>query len=169
MYCFNFFRNQLWQHLISYNSFRNMNICLLEVVMCEKCRSSHFQSETGGLKNFRTGGVTFAGGGSVFHFMPCNLLFQVLFTPLPFLSTPTPTPTALFVVLFLWLNVWWHHIWCAILLNEIMELHMLSHGTLVSKGHWCVFYAMRQQVYWGVTHGLLLVLWFDIMYAHKDT
>ena len=24
IYCFNFFRNQLWQHLISYNSFRNI-------------------------------------------------------------------------------------------------------------------------------------------------
>ena len=27
---FNIVRNQLWQHLISYNSFRNMNMCLLE-------------------------------------------------------------------------------------------------------------------------------------------
>ena len=60
-----------------------MSMCLLEVAMCEKCRSSHFQSEGGeskkfedrggggGLKNFRTGGlpiwgvVTFAGGGRV--------------------------------------------------------------------------------------------------------
>ena len=48
-----------------------MTMCLLEVVMCEKCRSSHSQSERGGevkglfegwgggegagLKNFRTG------------------------------------------------------------------------------------------------------------------
>ena len=77
MYCFNFFRNQLWQHLISYNSFRNMDMCLLEVAMCEKFRSSHFQWEggvqslgTGGrsLKNFRSGegyqfGGTFSGGG----------------------------------------------------------------------------------------------------------
>ena len=50
-----------------------MNMCLLEVAMCEKYRSSHFQSE-GGVKslrtwgggvckNFRTGGVTFAGWG----------------------------------------------------------------------------------------------------------
>ena len=69
MCCFNFFRNQLWQHLICYNSFKNVNMCLLEVVMFEKCRSSHFQSEggvkslrNGGLRNFRTGGVTFAGG-----------------------------------------------------------------------------------------------------------
>ena len=63
--CFGFFRNQLWQHLTSYNSFWNMNMWLLEVAMCEKCRSSHFQSERGlkiwglgdgGLKNFRTAG-----------------------------------------------------------------------------------------------------------------
>ena len=55
MYCFSFFRNQLWQHLISYNSFRNMNMCLLEVAMCEKCRSSHSQSEGGAVRNLRTG------------------------------------------------------------------------------------------------------------------
>ena len=42
MYFFNFFRNQLWQHLISYNSVRDMNMCFLEVAMCEKFRSSHF-------------------------------------------------------------------------------------------------------------------------------
>ena len=65
-----------------------MNMCLLEVAMYEKCRSSHFQSERGvkslrtegGVKNFRTGGggvyclgggVTYAGG-SVPHYMPCT-------------------------------------------------------------------------------------------------
>ena len=65
-----------------------MSMCLLEVAMCGKCRSSHFQSEggeskkfedRGGLKNFRTGGVTDlgggyyeggGGGGSVPHYMP---------------------------------------------------------------------------------------------------
>ena len=46
-----------------------MNMCLLEVAMCEKCRSSHFQSEGefedwGGVKKFWDwGGITFAGGG----------------------------------------------------------------------------------------------------------
>ena len=81
MYCFNFSRNQLWQYLISYNTFRNMNMCLLEVAMCEKCRSSHFQLERG-VKKFENSygggggkkilelGVTFAGG-SVVHYMPC--------------------------------------------------------------------------------------------------
>ena len=73
MYCFSFFRNQLWQHLISYNSFRNVNMCLLEVAMCEKRRSSHFQSE-GGVRSLRTRGVKkfqdwvgvtdFRGGGT---------------------------------------------------------------------------------------------------------
>ena len=49
-------------------------MCFLEVAMCEKCRSSYFQSERGskkleeweGLKNFRTGGgggFQFGGGG----------------------------------------------------------------------------------------------------------
>ena len=49
-YCF------ILRHLISYNSFRNVNMCLLEVAMCEKRRSSHFQSE-GGVKSLRTRGV----------------------------------------------------------------------------------------------------------------
>ena len=84
MYCFNFFRNQLWQHLISYNSFRNINMCLLEVVMCEKCTSNHSQSEGGskkfedlggGVTNFRTGWLPIWGGyfcwrWSVPHYMP---------------------------------------------------------------------------------------------------
>ena len=49
-----------------------MNMCLLEVAICEKCRSRHFQSEGGGGGskkfedwgggNFRTGGVTDLGG-----------------------------------------------------------------------------------------------------------
>ena len=44
-------------------------MCLLEVAMCEKCRSSHFQWEERAVKSLRTGGVkkvqdwgvTFAG------------------------------------------------------------------------------------------------------------
>ena len=39
-----------------------MNICLLEVAMCEKCRSSHFQSDRGSKKFEDWGGGTFAGG-----------------------------------------------------------------------------------------------------------
>ena len=55
MYCFNFFSNQLWWHLISNSSFRNVNMCLLGVAMCEKCRSSPFQLERV-VKSLRTGG-----------------------------------------------------------------------------------------------------------------
>ena len=40
------------------------------------------------------------------------------------LSPPTTTPTVLSVVQFLWLNGWSHHIWCANLLNDNMDLHM---------------------------------------------
>ena len=48
-----------------------MNMCLLEVAMCEKCKSSHFQSEMGSKKfedwgaggeYSQTGGVTDLGG-----------------------------------------------------------------------------------------------------------
>ena len=34
-----------------------MNMCLLEVAICEKCRSSHFQSEGGSEKFEHWGGV----------------------------------------------------------------------------------------------------------------
>ena len=54
------------------------------------------------------------------------------------LSLQTPTPTVLSVVLFLWQNGWSHHIWCAILLNDNMDLHMFSLGTLVPEGSWYV-------------------------------
>ena len=75
MYCFNFFRNQSWQHLISYNSFRNMN---MEVAMCEKCRSSHnFQSE-GWVKSLRTGWE----GVKIFFKIPATLLGLVLLAEL---------------------------------------------------------------------------------------
>ena len=63
MYCFNFFKNQLLWHL---NSFRNVNMCFLEVAMFEKCRSSHFQSE-GESKKFEGGyQFSFGGGGGYF-------------------------------------------------------------------------------------------------------
>ena len=56
----------------------------------------------------------------------------------------------------------------AVLLNDIMDLHMLSLGASVPQGSGRVFYATRHQVYWGLTQcGLLLVLSFDI--THRDT
>ena len=59
--------------------------------------------------------------------------FQILPNPSPpnSLLPPTPTPTAHSVVLFLWLNGWSRHIWCAILLNDIMDVHMSNLGTLM--------------------------------------
>ena len=44
----------------------------------------------------------------------------------PSLLPPTPTSTSYSVVLFLWLNGWSCHIWSAILLNDIMDVHMSS-------------------------------------------
>ena len=69
---------------------------------------------------------------------PCYIaypLFQILPTCLP-----TFTPTALFVALILWLSEWSRSIWCVILINDIMYLHMSSLGTLVAEGPSCAFY-----------------------------
>ena len=89
---------------------------------------------------------------------------------LKFCSTlPTSNPSALFVTPLLWLSGWSCHI-CFILLNDIMDLHI---GVLVPEGPCPVFYATWSQVYWGLTHNmvLLLVLWLDIIHSHtsKDT
>ena len=64
-----------------------------------------------------------------------------------------PTSTALFVALFLWLYGWSRHIWCAILLNDIMDPRISSLGTLVvPERPCCVFYATRRQLYfWQIT------------------
>ena len=102
-----------------------------------------------------------------------------LHTPLPFNFFPThlppslpchlqPPPLLFSAVLFLWLNGWPNQIWCAILFNDNMDLHMSSFGTLVPKGPWCVFYATRCQVYCSLTKcSFLLVLWLDSTHTHK--
>ena len=46
------------------------------------------------------------------------------------LLPPIPFLTAHCVVLFLWLNGWSRHIWCAILRND-MDVHMSHHRTLI--------------------------------------
>ena len=82
----------------------------------------------------------------------CQIANPVFFKFCPtrpsFLLPPTLTPTALSVVMLLWLNGWLRHIWCVILLNDIKDLHMSSLGT------WCVFYASKCRVYWGLTHNV---------------
>ena len=97
--------------------------------------------------------------GNPFH------TFPFLSYPFPHLSVPpAPTPTVLSVVLFLWLNRRSCRISCTNLNNDNMDLYILSLGTLVPEGPWCVFYATRHQVYWGLTQGVLPVLWFDIIH-----
>ena len=84
-----------------------------------------------------------------------------------------PTLTALSVISFLWLNGWLRHIWCVILLKDIMVLHIPSLCTLVPEGRSCVFYATRHQVYWGLIQ--VSFCWysdlFDITHTntHKHT
>ena len=74
--------------------------------------------------------------------------------PLPYCLQP-PTSTALSVVLFLWLIQRLCNIWCAVLLYNIMGLHVSDLGTLAPEEPWCVFYATRHQVYWGLTHNVV--------------
>ena len=82
--------------------------------------------------------------------------FQILSTltptPTTSLSPAIPATTVFSVVLFLWLNEWLCHIWCAVFINYNMDVHMLSLGTLVQEGPWCVFYATRHQVYTELWH-----------------
>ena len=80
------------------------------------------------------------------------------------------TPRVLSVVLFLLLNGWSRHIWCAVLLNDNMDLHMSSLGTLLPEGPWCVFYATRCQVYCGLTHSVVFYWYFNfISHTHTHT
>ena len=110
------------------------------------------------------------------YFMKTLLYCQLRFfkfcpfppSPRTSLSPPTLTLTVLSVVPFLWLNGWSLHIWCAILLNDNMDLHMSGLGTLVPEGPWCVFYATRHQVYWGLTHNVIFY-WYSHLISHKHT
>ena len=85
--------------------------------------------------------------------LPTSLFQSLSNLPLTSLSPPTPTQTALSVVLFLWLNGWLRHIWCAIFLNDSMDLHISGLRTLVPEGPLCVFYATKFTEVW-------LIIWF---------
>ena len=64
------------------------------------------------------------------------------------LSPPTPTPTVLSIM-------------------DNMDLHMSSLATLVPEGSWCVFYATRHQVNWGLIHEVFY--WWSDLITHKHT
>ena len=100
----------------------------------------------------------------------CLPPFQILSTPSPTsLSPPTPTPPiALSVVMFLWLNGWSRHIWCAILLNYNMDLYMSSLGTLVPEGPGCVFHATKHQVYRSLTQNVVFH-WYSDLISNTNT
>ena len=80
--------------------------------------------------------------------------------------------SALSVVLLHWLKGWWCHIWCPILLNDIMDLQMCNCGTLLPEGPWCAVHATRHQLYWGLIHNVIFCLYSDLIshtHAHART
>ena len=86
------------------------------------------------------------------------------------LSPPTPHPHYSFccpVSLAEWEIT--PHLMCY-LLNDNMDLNMLSLGKLVTEGPWCTFYATRRQVYWGLTHNGIFHWYSDlILHTHEHT
>ena len=106
------------------------------------------------------------------HCIAYSSLFSSFVQPLPpLLKLPTLDPTAPFVALFLvlfWLNGCSLHIWLAILLNDIVDIHISILGTFVPERRWCVFYATRRQVYWGLTHNKIL-FWYSDLISHTQT
>ena len=97
---------------------------------------------------------------------PLTPLFQILstppqpLTPLPCYLQPTPP---LFLLLFLWLNGWSQHIWCAIiLLNDNMNLHMSSLGTLEPEGA-CVRFMQLGVTFSEVWHNVIFYWYSDLI------
>ena len=125
------------------------------------------------------GGWFYNGGGEIFKVSLYSWQRDakpVLYEDPPILSPPpphtslslqTPTPTVLSIVLFLWQNGWSHHIWCAILLNDNMDLHMFSLGTLAPEGSWYVLYAkgVKLTEIWNIFFTGTLI-WY---HTHKHT
>ena len=51
-----------------------------------------------------------------------------------------------------------------------MDLQMSSHRMLVPEGLWCVFYATKRQVYWGLTHNVVFCWYSDLIsHIHKHS
>ena len=101
--------------------------------------------------------------------LPTPFLQMLSILPPTSLSPPNPTTTALSVVIFLWLNGWSCHIWCAILLNDNMDLHMSNLCTnLLPERPWCMFYATRHQIYRDLTHNVVFY-WYSDLIWHTHT
>ena len=86
------------------------------------------------------------------------------YLPLVLEFFPTLLIPILFVALLLWLNVWPYHT-CVILLDDIIDLNLLSLGTIVPAAPCYVFY-MQQDIRFA--EGLIqmtwiwLVIWSDM-------
>ena len=89
-----------------------------------------------------------------------------LLLPFPYFCLPPPLPplpchlqpsSPLLFLLFclFWVNEWSQHIWCAVLLNENMDMHTSNLDTLVPEGSWCLFYVTRCHVYWSLTDNVV--------------
>ena len=64
------------------------------------------------------------------------------------------------------------HIWCAILLNDNIDMYVSSLGTLVPEGPWYLFYATRCQFYWGLAYNVVFQWYSDLIshtHKHKNT
>ena len=91
----------------------------------------------------------------------------IVYPPPPFsnFAQPTPLPISHFPVTSRFPSLS-GDIWCAILLNHNMGLHMLSLVIFSPDGPWCVFHATRHQVYWGLTHN---VAFYWVYITHTNT
>ena len=96
-------------------------------------------------------------------------LFQILFIPFPPRLQPPPTLLFLFPCVYGWMG---HRAtFYASFYLIIMDLHISSLDNLVPEGDrlWCVFYATRHQVYWGLTHVIFAstLIWYHTP-THKQ-
>ena len=100
-------------------------------------------------------------------YLYCLPTFIIFWPPLPpNIHCKIPSST-LFIALIFWLNGQSQHIWCVILLNDIMALHLPSlcyHS--ITRTLWCVL-CNKGSVYYNTWHVFLLVLWFDTTHTKK--
>ena len=91
--------------------------------------------------------------------LPTPAFSLLLSTPPPLPPLPChlqPSSPLLFLLFCLfWVNEWSQHIWCAVLLNENMDMHTSNLDTLVPEGSWCLFYVTRCHVYWSLTDNVV--------------